>query len=156
MTGFGAVEVSGAGAAPRMADAGVIRLDAGAPLAARLAALRADLRELLDGARPDVACVEAIFTHREHPGASITMAHARGVILLTLREAGIETRELAPAAVKKCLTGSGRAAKAQVGAAVAHTLGLTATPEPEDVGDALAIALAAALRLDDPAALAPA
>ncbi|MGB0759591.1 MAG: crossover junction endodeoxyribonuclease RuvC, partial [Rubripirellula sp.] len=49
--------------------------------------------------------------------------------------------ELAPAEIKKSVSGHGRASKAQMQEAVRAQLQLQETPEPHDVADALAIAL---------------
>ena len=79
------------------------------------------------------------------------MGHARGVILLAAQRRGIPTGELAPAEVKKALTGNGRATKSQIQQAVMSQCGLAEIPSPPDVADAIAIALGAAHRghLDD-------
>jgi crossover junction endodeoxyribonuclease RuvC len=75
------------------------------------------------------------------------MAHARGVVLLTIRRAGVPLAELKPAEVKKSLTGSGRATKEQMQRSVQTLFGLAAMPEPPDVADAIAIALGACRRV---------
>ena len=54
---------------------------------------------------------------------------------------GLTILDVAATHVKKHLTGSGRAGKAQVQRAVAAALHLPCIPEPDDVADALAIAL---------------
>jgi crossover junction endodeoxyribonuclease RuvC len=113
----------------------------------RLVELGRDVADVLERLRPSVAAVEAVFAHRAHPRAAVAMAHARGVILERLTLAGLDTVELAPAAVKKALTGSGRASKDQVAAAAAQALRLAAAPTVRDVSDAMAIALAAVRRV---------
>ncbi len=148
-TGFGLIEVpddSPAGPASLL-DAGIFKLRPKDPVISRLVHLEADLRELLREARPDAAAVEALFAHYAHPRTAITMAHARGVILLTLRKAGLEVLELPPNEVKKSVTGHGHAAKHQIQHAVAAVLDLPEPPEPADIADALAIALCAAGRI---------
>ena len=70
------------------------------------------------------------------------MAHARGVLCLASAQAGVAVHTLGHARVKLALVGSGSARKAQVGAMVRHLLGLRAVPHPDDVSDALALALA--------------
>jgi crossover junction endodeoxyribonuclease RuvC len=55
---------------------------------------------------------------------------------------------------KKMLTGAGRAGKAQVQRAVAMTLRLARLPEPHDVADAMAVALAGARLVRQPALIA--
>ena len=150
LTGFGCIE--GEPARPAIVEAGVFPLAPGSGKApsipSRLAELERDLRELLDRVNPDRAAVEALFSHYRHPTTAVVMAHARGVILLTLKKAGIEAIELPPASVKRAMTGSGAASKRQMQEAVASVFGLDAPPEPSDVADALAIAFAAKIRGD--------
>jgi len=116
----------------------------------RLVELGRDITAIIERLRPDGAAIEAVFAHREHPRAAIAMAHARGVILRELASASLTTTELAPATIKKSLTGNGRASKDQVARAVALRLNLPALPEPRDVSDAVAIALAACDRAASP------
>jgi crossover junction endodeoxyribonuclease RuvC len=112
----------------------------------RLVELERDAGELLDRIAPAVVAVEAVFAHREHPRAAVAMAHARGVLLLAAARRGLPVIELAPASVKKSLTGLGNASKDQVAAAVGQVLSLDELPTPRDVTDAIAIAIAAAAR----------
>ncbi|MDX2130972.1 MAG: crossover junction endodeoxyribonuclease RuvC [Planctomycetota bacterium] len=128
-------------------EAGVIRLAPSSgparPVSHRLAELDRDLRDLLARVQPDLVAVEGLFAHPAHPATAIAMAHARGVILLAVAQSAIPLAELKPAAVKKALTGSGRADKPQMQRAIQHAFDLAEPPEPPDVADALAIAYAA-------------
>lgn len=157
-TGYGcvAVEVEGFGAT--LLEAGVLRLGRGGPVGPRLRRLEIDLEELLDEWAPDAVAVESLFTHPSNLRSALQLAHARGVILLAAVRRGCPLVELAPATVKKALTGRGRAGKEQMQRAVAETFRLARLPEPPDVADAIAIALAGARRLgldpNDPVSLA--
>jgi len=142
-TGYGCVERRPGDGAPRVVEAGVIRLRPRDPLATRLGELAAELRSLVAELAPDRLAVEQVFSHREHVRTAILMAHARGVVLLAGAEAKVPLEELAPAEIKRAITGSGRAAKEQVQEAVRIRCGLIRRPEPHDVADALAIALCA-------------
>lgn len=148
LTGYACVE--GDERRPRIVEAGVFRLVRGSgeapPIVDRLDELERDLRGVIERTRPDSAAVESLFAHYKHPATAMMMAHARGVILLTLRRAGIVPIELAPRSVKLAMTGSGRAGKRQVQASVATVYGLSAPPGPADISDALAIAFAAMVR----------
>ncbi|MFM9994627.1 MAG: crossover junction endodeoxyribonuclease RuvC [Phycisphaerales bacterium] len=151
VTGYGCVE-SGR-AEPTLVEAGVIKLAAAGgrslpSIADRLVELDRDVGELLDRLKPDAAAVEAIFAHYKHPATAIAMGHARGVILLNIRRAGVRLLELRPNEIKKFMTGHGHAAKGQMQAAVQARLRLATRPEPADVADAVAIALCAAWRLE--------
>ena len=124
-------------------DAGIITSDAGLDLAGRLRQIAEGLEAVLDEHRPELVAVEELYAHYKHPRTAILMGHARGLALLAAARRGIPVRGLPATAVKKALTGNGRASKAQIQRAVKVTLGLQALPEPPDVADAMAIALAA-------------
>jgi crossover junction endodeoxyribonuclease RuvC len=70
------------------------------------------------------------------------MGHARGVIALAAGDNGITLEHLAHSLVKRVLAGNGAARKSQVSGMVVQLLGLAAAPHPEDVSDALALAIA--------------
>lgn len=141
-TGYGVLEPSPTG--PRVVEAGVIRSADGrepADMAPRLKLLYDGLVEVLDQCRPAAIAVEQLFAHYDHPRTAILMAHARGCYLLAAAQRDIPVFSYAPTRVKKTVTGSGRAAKEQMQAAIARELGLAKPPEPHDVADALGIAL---------------
>jgi crossover junction endodeoxyribonuclease RuvC len=106
---------------------------------AALAALSAQLGELLARLSPDVVVVETPFAGR-FPQAALALAEARGALLAALGRWGGEVVEYEPARVKAAVVGHGRAEKRQVAYIVRHALGLAAEP-PSDAADALAIAL---------------
>ncbi len=161
VTGYGCVEGTGLRGGAKLVEAGAIRLvrasktgaeeepgevaDA-ASVSSRLVELEGDVIGILDRLRPDVCAVEALFSHYKHPATAIVMGHARGVILLCLRRAGVKLVELRPAEVKKSMCGNGQAKKAQVQLAVQARFGLAEVPKPPDVADAIAIALCASER----------
>lgn len=117
-----------------------------ASLTARLMELDDDFRALLARLAPACVAIETVFAHREHPGPSLVMAHARGVLLLAAARAGIVLSEHRPAEIKKSISASGMAGKAQIQRLIQAEFGLAAPPSPADVADALAIALCAARR----------
>ncbi len=142
VTGYGVVACGGR--APALVECGVVRTTADAPLAERLAAIHAGVAALLARHRPDTVAVEGAFYAR-NVRTTIVLGHARGVILLAAQQAGAAIREYAPADVKKAVTGTGAATKAQVQFMVARLLRLAHAPEPADAADGVAIALCAAL-----------
>ncbi len=135
----------------RLVEAGVVRLKAVTTVADRLAELDADLRDLIARLEPNTVAVEKLYAHYKHPTTAIVMGHARGVVLLNIRRAGLTLVELGATEVKKSLTGNGHAGKSQMQDGVRVQLGLAARPEPADVADAAAIALCALRRLPPPA-----
>ncbi len=142
VTGYGVVACGGR--APALVECGVVRTTADAPLAERLAAIHDGVAALLARHRPDTVAVEGAFYAR-NVRTTIVLGHARGVILLAAQQAGAAIREYAPADVKKTVTGTGAATKAQVQFMVARLLRLAHAPEPADAADGVAIALCAAL-----------
>jgi len=140
-TGYGLVIASEGTDECRVVEAGVVRLSPRRPLEERLVELERSLDELIQVHRPNVLACEQLYAHYRHPRTAIIMAHARGVILALAARRGLTVVNIAATQVKKLLTGSGRAGKAQVQRAVAATLHLPRIPEPHDVADALAVAL---------------
>ncbi len=135
-------------------EAGLIRLVRGQPLPRRLAHLEESLAALITAHRPALLVCEELYAHYRHPRTAILMGHARGVILAVAQRCGLDVLAVGATRVKKVLTGHGHASKRQIQRAVAATLGLPALPEPNDVADAIAIALCG-VRLRGAALTAP-
>lgn len=110
------------------------------PLQERIAEIARDLREISKKHSPDEASVEKIFFFKNQKTV-IAVSQARGAILLTLETLGIRLFEYTPLQVKQSLTGYGRAEKKQMQAMVKNILKLRDIPKPDDVADALALAL---------------
>jgi len=130
--------VTGSPERPRVLAAGVIKVPASRPFGERLATIQDRFVEILGEYRPTLAAVEAPF-HGASARSALQLAHARGVILAALSRAGVETVEYSPAAVKKTVTGSGRATKEQVAYMVERLSGTKSTSH--DLTDAVAVAL---------------
>ena len=125
----------------RLVEAGTIR-SRGETLETRLATIHEGVRDVLQALTPSVMAIEQVFVHAKFPRTAILMGHARGVICLAAAQAGLTVNNYPPTRVKSLLTGSGQAGKEQMQAAVQRELALAARPEPADVADALAVALA--------------
>ena len=72
---------------------------------------------------------------------AITVAQARGVTMLACAHNGKPVYEYTPLQVKQGVVGYGRAQKAQVQQMVTSFLNLKQVPKPDDVADALAVAI---------------
>ncbi|HOW73886.1 MAG TPA: crossover junction endodeoxyribonuclease RuvC [Phycisphaerae bacterium] len=155
ITGYGVLRVDNGEDTVQVVDAGVIRCSTHESLALRLAELAAGVDEVLDEHDVDTVAVEQIYSHYQRPRTAILMAHARGVLLLEAARRECRILHLPSTTVKRHLTGSGRASKEQMQAAVANALSLDALPEPPDVADALAVALCAVGVMQHPARIAP-
>ena len=119
---------------------GVIRTSAGTPMPERLHQIHDELSRLIAEYRPDRAGVEELFFSR-NVSTAITVAQARGVVLLTLSRANLVIAEYKPNAVKQAVCGYGGAGKSQMKEMARLLLGLEAAPSPDDAADALAVAI---------------
>jgi crossover junction endodeoxyribonuclease RuvC len=140
ITGYGVIECSGGRC--RLIEGGVLQPRADLPLEQRLVQLHAGMVEVVLATQPDCMVVEELWTSYKNPTTAVLMGHARGVIALAAGANGVTMEHLAHSLVKRALAGSGAAPKAQVSGMVVQLLGLAAPPQPADVSDALAIAIA--------------
>jgi crossover junction endodeoxyribonuclease RuvC len=144
-TGFGVLEAGGEGVTVR--DAGVISTTTGQPLEARLNALHRAMYRIIEAQGPGLLVVEDLYTEYKFPRTAVLMGHARGVIYLAARQLGVSVLALAPAEVKRAMTGNGAAGKGQVQRAVQTVLGLRELPRPSHVADALGLAATGMARI---------
>jgi crossover junction endodeoxyribonuclease RuvC len=119
---------------------GQIKTDPQAPTAARLAALQAGLAAVIAAHCPDRGAAEEIFVNK-NPQSTLKLAQARGAVLAACGAAGLIVNEHAARLVKKAVTGTGGAEKAQVAAMVKVLLPGVAIAG-SDAADALAVAIA--------------
>ena len=106
----------------------------------RLEVIYNDMVELLRVTQPDVVAIEELF-FGQNVTTGIGVAQSRGVILLAIRQAGLEVFQYKPMQVKQAVVGYGNATKHQVQDMTKRLLGLSAMPKPDDAADAIAIAL---------------
>lgn len=106
----------------------------------RLLEIEQDLSCLLDKHKPNCVAVEKLF-FGQNTTTAIDVAQARGVILLAAAKRGLEVFEYTPLQVKSAVVGYGTADKNQVMQMTKRILNLPALPKPDDVADALAIAI---------------
>ena len=139
-TGYGVIEATPKRV--RLIEAGIVSPRVGGTLEQRLRELHAGMTDVIVQTAPDVVVIEELYTTYKNPSTALLMAHARGVLCLAGAQAGITVHTLGHAHVKRALTGSGGARKEQVNSMVVRMLGLRAAPKPNDVSDALALALA--------------
>ncbi|MDP6576121.1 MAG: crossover junction endodeoxyribonuclease RuvC [Candidatus Peribacteraceae bacterium] len=138
-TGIGLLETDDS-RKPVSSDWFTIETPARTPLSDRLAELEADLTEYLNLTNPDLAVVERLFFATNEKTA-LDVAHARGVILLSLKSHQVQILEPTPLELKSCITGDGKADKIQVQNMIMRELKLNEPPKPDDATDALALAL---------------
>ena len=138
-TGFGLVRENEDGSLQAV-DYGVITTPANLPMPQRLLELHRQLSAIVLLHRPESGAVEKLFFQRNVTNA-ITVGQGRGVVLLTLAEAGMDVGEYTPMEVKQAIAGYGGADKNQVQQMVKALLGLADIPRPDDAADALAVAI---------------
>lgn len=137
-TGYGVIDSDGR--QHRLVAAGVVRTRVADTLGDRLRTIAEGLREIIRQQTPDAAAVEEVF-HAANVKTALKLAHARGVALLCISEAGLPCAEYSPLEIKTSVVGYGRAEKSQVQLMVASLLGLAKPLTSEDASDALAVAI---------------
>jgi crossover junction endodeoxyribonuclease RuvC len=143
-TGYGLIESDGR--SHRMIAAGSINTSPRQPLEVRLLKIAQDLRALIQAHTPESAAVEAVF-YAQNVKTALKLSHARGVVLLTMAEAGLSVGEYSPLEVKISVVGYGRAEKQQVKLMVHSLLALETHIDSEDACDAIAVAICHATRM---------
>jgi len=138
ITGFGVIE--GAHGQFGMVSCGAITTPPGMDFSARLEIIYEDMTQLLRQVKPDAVAMEELF-FGQNVTTGIGVAQSRGVLLLAIRQAGLEVTSYKPNQVKLSLTGYGGATKHQMMEMTKRLLHLEALPKPDDAADALAIAL---------------
>ena len=136
--GFGVIEVGRR--APRMLDNGVIATPPHTPLSDRLLDIYNSLHEIIEQNHPDVMSVEKLF-FTKNITTGISVAEARGVVLLVAKQCNLPVFEYTPNEIKKSMTGYGSADKKQMQEMVKLHLKLDKVPQPDDAADALAAAI---------------
>jgi crossover junction endodeoxyribonuclease RuvC len=121
-------------------DGGVIRTPAHQPLDERLIEIYRHIASVIAKTKPTVMVIEKLF-FAQNVTTAMSVSHARGVVMLAGKLAGLEIAEYTPLQIKQALTGYGRADKKQMQEMVRVILGLKEVPKPDDCADALAAAI---------------
>src|SRR3972149_5970954 len=103
------------------------------------------LVKIIDIHRPETMAIEKVFFFKNNKTA-ISVAEAKGALLLTAKNAGLSVSEYTPLEVKMATTGYGRADKKQIQFMVKSILKLKTMPKLDDITDAMAIAITHAHR----------
>ena len=136
--GFGIIEAERG--KTQLVDGGVIRTPVHEDDAVRLITIYEELTDIIAQTHPTVMSVEKLFFARNVTTA-MTVAQARGVVLLCGKQADMEIFEYTPMQIKLAITGYGKADKKQMQEMVRTILGLSEIPKPDDAADAIAAAL---------------
>lgn len=138
IVGFGFIDKEGSRLVP--VQYGCIQTEAHTDNAVRLQMVYDATVQLLDKYKPDAVAIEKLFFNRNVTTA-FTVGQARGVLMLAAVQKGIAIAEYTPLQVKQSVVGYGKAEKKQVQEMVRMLLHLSVVPKPDDVADALAIAI---------------
>lgn len=137
-TGFGVIEKKSNKL--NLIDYGCILTSANLALSDRLGKIFKNIQKLIKKYHPDILVCEELFFVKNLKTA-ISVAQARGVILLAAKIGKISFCEYTPLEVKQALSGYGRATKPQIQKMVQLLLKLKSIPKPDDAADALALAI---------------
>lgn len=138
IVGFGILDQKGNNLEP--VDFGCIKTEASLRLSLRLKQIYDACSFIIHEHKPDVVAIEKIFFNR-NVSTAFSVGQARGVLMLAVEEAGLLITEYTPLQVKNAVVGYGQAEKKQIQEMVKLLLALPRIPQPDDVADALAVAI---------------
>lgn len=136
--GYGLVDLTGNRLRP--IHYGAVFTDKDMQSEMRLKKIYNEISALIETYRPDIMSVEQLFFNRNVTTA-IAVGQARGVVLLTAANKNLPVLEFTPMQIKLAVVGTGSANKEQVTYMVQHLLNIRQKPKPDDVADALAVAI---------------
>jgi crossover junction endodeoxyribonuclease RuvC len=123
----------------RYIECGILTAPEHRPMEHRLGEIARGLEELIGDLSPGVVAIEDVFI-QHNVRSGLALAQARGMALAVVGLRGLDVASYPPASVKKAVSGSGRADKAQVARMVQALIGLKSLPRA-DATDALAVAI---------------
>lgn len=137
--GFGVIDVDARGKL-KLVDGGVIRTPVKQADSERLKTIYDELTEVIQQHKPEIMSVEKLF-FAQNVTTAMSVAQARGVVLLCGIQNNLELFEYTPLQIKQAITGYGKADKKQMQEMVRVILNLQEVPKPDDAADALAAAI---------------
>ncbi|CAM4400166.1 crossover junction endodeoxyribonuclease RuvC [Paenibacillus phoenicis] len=138
IVGFGFIDKQGNRVTP--VQYGCIQTEAHTPEEERLMHVYEAMVQLIDKYKPDAVAFEKLFFNRNVTTA-MSVSQARGVLVLAAAQKGLPIAEYTPMQVKQAIVGYGKAEKRQVQEMTRMFLKLQAIPKPDDVADALSVAI---------------
>jgi crossover junction endodeoxyribonuclease RuvC len=138
--GWGIVDLTGSHLA--YVASGALRSNGKTALGERLCELHQGLGAIIAEFAPDEAAVEETFVNRD-PQSALKLGQARGIALVVPALAGLPVAEYAANLIKKTVTGTGHAEKAQIAMMVKVLLPKCQKAQnfSADAADALAVAI---------------
>lgn len=141
ITGYGLVTIEKN--KPELLACGAITSAAHEPFGQRLHKIHTALKKIIKKYQPDEVAIEELF-FAKNAKTAIKVGQARGVAWLAAWQCHVPIREFTPLQVKQAITGYGFAPKIQIQKMIKLLLALKTTPQPDDIADALAIAICSA------------
>lgn len=138
ITGYGAVSYEGNKF--KVIEYSAILTGPELDLSQRLLKISNEITNIVKRINPDVMAVEELFFNKNIKTA-LTVGHGRGVAILAAAIQDLPVYEYTPLQVKQAVAGYGRADKPQIQQMVKTLLCLPKVPKPDDVADALAVAI---------------
>lgn len=140
ITGFGVIESHSQGQFLKMVDSGFIVTDKKLPPGERLKVIFEGLMAVIEKVVPQEMAVEELFFNKNSKTA-LAVGEARGIVLLCAALYQLPVYEYTPLEVKQSVVGYGRATKGQIIYMVRQILNIEEEISPDDVADALAVAI---------------
>lgn len=137
--GFGVLETRKKGT-PILIDSGVISTPPHTPLPDRLLDIFDSLHDIIRDDKPDCISIEKLF-FMQNISTGISVAEARGVVMLVAAKNHLPIFEYSPNEIKKAMTGYGHANKKQMQEMVRVYLKMDKIIKPDDAADAVAAAI---------------
>jgi len=121
---------------------GAVQTASTSEMSLRLLKIFTELNQVIADCRPDVVAIEQLFFNKNVKTA-LSVGQARGVIMLVAAQNNLPILEYTPLQVKQAVVGYGHADKQQVAYMIMRLLGIKEQPKPDDITDALAVAICA-------------
>lgn len=137
-TGFAILDTDGH--KKLLVDCGTIKTNKTTKFEERLSEIYKDLSSILEDYKPNVCSIEQLFFSKNIT-TGIQVSHARGVILFALSENKIPIKEVTPSALKRGITGDGKADKKAIQKIINMELNLKHELTQDDTADAVSLAL---------------
>jgi crossover junction endodeoxyribonuclease RuvC len=109
----------------------------------RLKKIYYSLLKIIREEKPDIIAVENIYFFKNKKTA-FAISQVKGIILLASAQKKLPILQIPPLQIKTAIAGYGRASKKQVQRMIKTSLALKELPKPDDIADALGVAICAA------------
>lgn len=136
----GVAVLSGNGNAPVHVFSTCITTDKRASLPERLRAIGEGLRAIIREHQPTVCAIETLYFTKNQKTA-MSVAAARGAVMLIAAESSLSVAEYTPPQVKVAVTGYGRSGKSEMTRMLSRLIPASKNAKLDDEVDAIAVAL---------------